>query len=137
MNRIDIYFKSQITKFKETILKGFSDTYFKDNIIRYVLFFSGIVITVVWGLSIFYFKISNYMVPIKYNSFFGVTSLGSWYDLYRLPVFLTLITFLNIFLSKSIYKKEKIISYILTSTNIFLGLIVVVLIVNFGKLLGN
>lgn len=137
MNKIDIYFKSQILKLKETILKSFSDNYFRDNIIRYILIFSGLMLIIVWGLSLFYFKISSYMVPIKYNSFFGVTSLGSWYDLYRLPIFLTLVTFLNTFLSKSIYKKEKIISYILTSTNIFIGVITIILIINFGKLLGN
>lgn len=136
MNKIDLFVKSQSATVKEKISKNFSDSYFRDSVVRLVLGIGLIFLALAWVFSIFYFKISSYEVPIRYNSFFGVTTLGSWYDLYRFPLFLTLSFIVNTILSKAIYKKDKLVSYILTSTNILLGIIILVLIINFGKLLG-
>jgi hypothetical protein len=137
MNKIDLYFKSLIGLLKKKLIKNFESPYFKDDVIKTTLIFTGLIFFIVWGLAFFYFKITNYMVPIRYNSFFGVTELGSWYDLYRLPIYFTIILIINLILAKALYKKEKLISYILTATTIFIGILVMLLIFNFGRLIGE
>jgi hypothetical protein len=59
--------------------------------------------------------------------------LGRWYQSYEMIVFFTLCVFLNIILGNVVYKKDKFLAYIVVSSNIFIALVVITLVVNFGR----
>jgi len=136
VKKIDIKIRAKITPLKEKVIDHIKSKYFKDTATQLLLIPSFALLIAVWILALYYFQASEYLVPLKYNSFLGVLNIGSWYELYQLPIFLTLCFGVNLTLGKIIYEKDKFVGYILAASNIFLALIVLVLVINFGKLIG-
>ncbi|MBW6431869.1 hypothetical protein K0A96_01640, partial [Patescibacteria group bacterium] len=58
---------------------------------------------------------------------------GRWYQSYEMVVFFTLCVILNIILGNIVYKKDKFLAYVIVSSNIFIALVVITLVVNFGR----
>lgn len=132
MNKINIYLKDQKEKLKLFVPVAFDRPFFRDLSVRIVLTVSGIIFLSVWILSLFKFQPRDFLVPIRYNSFLGVTALGNWYDLYRIPGIMTMCFVLNFILALATYKKDKMISYIFIASNIFIAVIALTITINFG-----
>jgi hypothetical protein len=95
---------------------------------------AGILMLTSWLVAVFRFQPSDFLVPVRYNSFLGVTELGNWYDLYYVPGVMTLCVVLNTLLGSVVYKKDKMIGYILLAANIFVSALAMIVVINFSQL---
>lgn len=137
LKNLEINLRAKTNPIKEKALKHIKSSYFKDTVTQFLLIPSVFLLLSGWVLSVYYFRANEYLVPLKYNSFMGVFSLGSWYDSYLITIVVTVCFLANIFLGKTFYEKDKFLGYILAASNIFLTIIAITIIVNFGKLLVN
>jgi predicted lysophospholipase L1 biosynthesis ABC-type transport system permease subunit len=106
----------RFTKFFVTFL---THEFLSDITVRIVGGIGLALLSLVWIYCFFSFTPTDYLVPLRYNSFMGVTSLGAWYQLYFVPGILLLLFIVNGFLASITYKKDKLLAYILLGTNIF------------------
>lgn len=134
MNKLNIFFKDLEEKLKSILPKVFDRPYFHDRTNQIVLGISALVFLIVWIASVVLFQPNDFLVPIRYNSFLGVTELGNWYHLYQIPLIMTLCSLLNLALSITTYKKDKMIAYIFASSNIFITLLALIVAINFSIL---
>ncbi len=123
-------------RLKNRIVGFFSKDFLKDLPARLILITGAILVFVVWLVAVFRFPVSEYLVPIRYNSFLGVTELGSWYELFRVPAFITLCLILNLILANAVFAKDKMISYIFLGINIFLAISALTVVINLSLLIG-
>lgn len=137
MKKYDIIFKSKIEGLKKAVPNILIEDFTKDKANQGMLFIIGVLFAVVWIFSLYQFRVSDFLVPVRYNSFLGVTEIGKWFDLYRIPLFFTISIITNLLLANLIYKKDRMISYILIGINVFLGLISFVLVLNFSNMIGK
>jgi len=108
-----------------------------NNPVRVLFLVSLIFIVAVWIIALFSFGKTTYPVPLRYNSFLGVTELGPWFKLYRLPLFNLLTFFINIFLANAVFKKDRMISYIFLGISIFVGIMSLAVVINLSLLINR
>lgn len=137
MKKYDLIFKSKVQSLKQGLPKILLDEFLKDKANQGMLLITGVLFSIAWILSLYFFRVNDFLVPTRYNSFLGVTELGNWAGLYRIPLFLTVLIIINLLLGNLIYKKDRMITYILIGTNIFLALISIVLVINFSNIIGK
>lgn len=137
MNKIDIFIKNIKENLKSHLPKIFEQPFFSDFTNRVILGVSGILFLSTWLLALFRFQPSDFLVPIRYSSFFGVTQLGNWYDLYAVPLVMTFCIILNLLLGRTIYQRDKMISYIFVGSTAFISAISLVVVINFSIMLGR
>lgn len=137
LKKLEINIRAKLNPSKERILTHIKSSFFRDTVTQLLLIPSFFLLLAAWVLSLYYFRVSEYLVPLRYNSFAGVFGLGNWYDLYLIPAILTVCFLSNIFLAKTIYDKDKFLGYILTASNIFLTVVAITIIINFGRLLSS
>jgi len=89
-----------------------------------------ILLMIVLGISVnvglwYYLKYSLYsdntFVTLHYTVASGVDLIGTTSDLFNLPYYAALLTFLNIILARLVYFYDTFFSYILVSAPIFLN----------------
>lgn len=134
IKKFEIGLRAKFSPQKEAVLKHVKSVYFRDIITQLLLIPSVFLLLAAWILSIYFFRATEYLVPLRYNSFIGVFSLGNWYAPYIVPAVLTVCFIANIWLGKTIYDKDKFLGYILVATNIFLAIVGIVIVYNFGKI---
>ena len=134
IKKIEINLRAKISPKKEALNKHIKSPFFRDTVTQLLLIPSVFLLLAGWILAIYYFSASEYMIPLRYNSFMGVLALGKWYDIYIIPLVLTTCFLVNVVLANTIYQKDKFLGYILVATNIFLTLVAMVVIINFGKI---
>lgn len=130
----EIIIRDLTNRWKLKLTKLLNREYLSDINVRVMLTITGIIVLVVWLVAIFRFQPSDFMVPTRYNSFLGVTGIGSWYDLYYVPGVMSLCSLINFFLGSVLYSKDKMVSYIFVGANIFLSIIALIVIINFSIL---
>lgn len=64
-------------------------------------------------------------IPLHYNIYFGIDLIGPWYKVFINPAVGLIIYFINTIISFIIYKRAKLMTYLLTSLNIFVSLILI------------
>lgn len=134
IKKFEIGLRAKFNPQKEAVLKHVKGHYFRDVITQLLLIPSVFLLLAAWIISIYFFRPTEYLIPLRYNSFVGVFSLGNWYDAYIIPVILTVCFLANVWLGKTIYEKDKFLGYILVATNIFLAIVGLVVIYNFGRI---
>lgn len=135
IKRIELDIKARLNYFWEKVFNHVKSPFFKDVSAQLLLIATFVLVLVAWIFSFYYFRATSYLVPLRYSSFLGFFDLGRWYQLYELPFFFTLCIILNTFLGNIIYKKDKFLAYIVVASNIFIALIAITLILNFGRAL--
>jgi hypothetical protein len=135
IKKLEINLRAKLSPQREAILRHIKSLYFKDTVTQLLLIPSLFLLMAAWIVAIYYFRINEYAVPLRYNSFIGVFSLGRWYESYIIPLLLTVCVVVNILLGKTIYQKDKFLSYILVATNILLAIVAIVVIINFGRII--
>jgi hypothetical protein len=136
MKKIEIRTRAFTKNIKDKLPNFFNEAFLGDINIQVLLFVAGVIFVVTWIFAIVRFQPSDYLVPTRYNTFLGVTALGNWYQLYFVPLILTFCILLNFVLSNFTYKKDKMISYILVGSNIFLAISALAVVINFGLISG-
>jgi len=111
-----------INRAKEIILR--KEFFWRD---KYNIFF--LILAVLINLSSWiylYIKIKPQTEPIylHYNIYFGVDLIGQWYQIFFFPLTGLLVCLINTIISYIIYKREKIVSYIIIGITIFLQTII-------------
>lgn len=137
MKKYDVILKSKIQENLAKLPQLFEEDFLRDKPNQGMLLATVIFFSAVWIFAIVEFRVSDFLVPIRYNSFLGVTQVGSWYELYRTPIFLTFCIIINLLLGNLMYKKDRMVTYILIGTNIFLGFVAAILVFNFARLTGS
>ncbi len=109
-----------IKSVKKTVLLPFK----KERFFSYILIPTGILIIINFLYLSFNFQSEGVTFPIKYNYLFGIVKTGNWSSLYILPLLSLTIAVVNTFFSYFFYKKDKFLSYIFLSVNIFFSIII-------------
>jgi hypothetical protein len=134
MSKTKITSKVILEKAVGSVLSFFKEDFLKDSVVRILIAVFAILFTISLFLVASRFIPGDYYIPLKYNSFLGVTKIGKWYEVYRLPLILATCFGINTFLADKIYQKDRMITYILLGTNIFIGVTAIIAIYNFGVL---
>ncbi len=137
VKKLELNIRARVAPLKERVLVHIKSEFFRDTVTQLLLIPIVLEVIGAWVLAIYFFQISEYLVPTRYNSFLGVFSLGNWYDLYLIPLLFTVCVVSNVFLGKAFYNRDKFLGYILTASNLFLGIVATTIIISFGRLLGG
>jgi hypothetical protein len=135
IKKIDLNFRAKVNPFFERILGHVQSPYFKDTVTQLFIIPTVILFLAAWIFSLYYFRATKYLVPLKYSSFLGVFELGRWYQSYEIIFFATICVFINFFLANVIYKKDRFLAHVITASNIFISLVVITIIINFGRII--
>lgn len=133
IKKISLNLRARLGPAGKKVLSCVKGPYFRDITTQLILIPTLGLFLAVWVLSIYYFKVTHHLVPLRYSSFLGVFELGQWYRSYELPLFFSICFLLNLVLASAIYKRDKFLAYILTASNIFIALIVLTVVINLGR----
>lgn len=109
----------------------FSSLYFKDKFIRWGLISSLLLNLFLW--VILYNRIPIQVEPLvlRYNIYVGINLIGSWWQVFYLPLIGLAIIFFNFLLAKMMFVKEIFLARLLAVMTficqIFLAMIVILL----------
>jgi hypothetical protein len=122
-------------KYKEKYIKLFGKSFYHD--ILMVGMFTTYVLILITMLLLLIFKVraGSGAIPLSYNVIYGVTSLGSWINLYLYLIGYAILGFLNLFVAWAFFEKERLISYLMGLTNIVIGVLFVIVIYNLTALI--
>lgn len=134
MKKAEIHFRNWRENLKERLPKFFDRGFLNDSVIQLMSIAALVILIAAWIIAVIRFKPSDFDIPLKYDSFLGVTRLGRWYELYKIPLFAATSFLINLALANKIYKKDKMIGYILIGANIFICIIAIIIIINFSIL---
>ncbi len=94
--------------------------------VRWILLFSTVVIALGWGLALWRFPglvEAGEVIPLHYNIYFGVDSIGPWWRILLLPGFATLTLIINLVISVWQVKEHKPFVMILSVTTALVAVI--------------
>jgi hypothetical protein len=92
----------------------FSKEFFRSALVQWVTIGSLIINIIIWGLIIFFIRPVDFPIILHYNVYFGVDVIGSWWQIYFLPLIGLLILSVNTFLGYLFYQqKERIVAHLL------------------------
>jgi len=99
---------------KLKLKKFFLQEYFHSGLIQWVLIGSLILNVANWIFIAFFIRPVDFPIILHYNVYFGVDVIGSWWQMYFMPLIGLLILLVNAFLGYLFYqKKERIAAHLL------------------------
>jgi len=88
---------------------------------------TGIVLNIIlWLYLSWKIKPTNELISLHYNIYFGIDLIGEWYRIYILSLSGLIIYFINLVLSFILYKRGRIISYVILTMTLFLQIILLI-----------
>lgn len=127
--------KELYTNIKERLIALFGKTIFHD-VLSLALSAMGLLILLTLVLIIaFRVKATSYLVPLVYNSTFGVTALGSWFKIYFYPLTYASFLILNFLVAWAYFEKERLISYLMLFVSLLTGILLVFIEYNLTSLI--
>lgn len=98
----------------------------RDRIV-FISFVFSLLVSVSSLIFIFFnfWRVNDYII-LRYNIYFGISSLGFWARLLWLPGFGLLVTLLNFFLSFKLFLKDKLPAYFLAISSAFVNLLIII-----------
>lgn len=118
--------KTRLNNLREKLTDLFGRSFFNDIISIVILLIVFLIFLVLVFLLIFRSLHSDGLVPIAYNSVYGVTSLVAWYKLYFIPVSFLGIGVINMLISWAFFEKERLISYLLLFSTLMMGAFLII-----------
>lgn len=102
-------------KIPESFLKAFfAKEFFRSGLVQWMLIASFALNALNWGLIIFYIRPVDFPIILHYNVYFGVDIIGSWWQVYFLPLIGLLILSVNSLLGYLFYQqKERTVAHLL------------------------
>ena len=119
MASIKIHLNTAKSNIGRTLVRLLSEEFLRDTTVRVIGGVGFALLALIWIYAIFSFAPTDYLVPLRYNSFLGVTLLGSWYQLYFVPGILLLLALLNGILASITYSRDKLVAYSLLGITVF------------------
>lgn len=120
---------------KEKFVNLFGSTIFSDIISLTLVFLSGLMLLGMILVLLFRIRSGDFLIPLVYNSTFGVTALGAWYKLYLYPLSYFGIMVVNVLIAWAYFDKERLISYLVLLVNVLAGLLFLIIEYNLTVLI--
>lgn len=98
----------------------------RDKVILANLFFGLFINVGTWAALIFNFQPVQEYIILRYNIYFGISSLGPWFFLLIIPLIGLLIIVVNYLFAFYLYLKEQLLSYYLSFAASVFNLILLV-----------
>lgn len=103
-----------IEKIKMASNNFFAKEFFHSALVQWVLIGSLIINALNFGLIAYFIRPVDFPIILHYNVYFGVDVIGSWWQVYFLPLIGLLILSVNTLLGYSFYQqKERVIAHLL------------------------
>jgi hypothetical protein len=115
--------KETIQKNKETLVSQFGKDFFQDVSSLGLMAFSILVVLAIVLLLVFTVKPTTNLIPLVYNSTFGVTDLGTWYKIYFYPIAYFGFALLNFGIAWAFFDKKRLITYLVLFVHDLIGII--------------
>ena len=115
-------------KYKDKYIKLFGKSIYHDIVMITMFTVYLLILATILLILIFRIKSSSGVIPLSYNVIYGVTSLGSWINLYFYLIGYAILGILNLFIAWAFFEKERLISYLVGLTNIALGVLFIIVI---------
>lgn len=94
--------------------------FFADRV-NSIFLLTGIVFNIaLWLYLSWKIKPTDELISLHYNIYFGIDLIGEWYRIYILSLSGLIIYFINLILSFILYKRGRIISYVILAITLFL-----------------
>lgn len=129
MNIREIY-----QKYREKYIGLFGRSFYHDMVMITMFTIYLLLLATMLLLLIFRVKAGTGVIPLSYNVIYGVTALGSWFNLYLYFIGYIFLGLLNLFVAWAFFEKERLISYLLGLTNNVIGILFVIVIYNLTAL---
>ncbi len=127
--------KEILPNIKKKFIEQFGRFFFHDMLSITLMIVSGIILFILFAILIFRLKGTDALVPLFYNSIYGVTTSVMWYKLYFIPFSYLIITVLNIFIAWAFFERERLITYLLLFVTLIIGLILMIMEFNLTVLI--
>lgn len=99
---------------REVTNSFFAKEFFHSALVQWILIGSLIINISNFGLIAFFIRPVDFPIILHYNVYFGVDVIGSWWQVYFLPLIGMLILSINTLLGYSFYQqKERVIAHLL------------------------
>ena len=121
-------------KYKEKYIQMFGRTFYHDVLMLGMISAFALIVIGILLVLIFRVRAGGGDIPLSYNVIYGVTSLGSWLNLYFYLLAYVVLGLLNLFAGWAFFEKERLISYLLGFVNIIIGILFVIAIFNLTAL---
>lgn len=118
--------KESYHQIKEKFVQLFGRMFFHDVPSISLIAISLILLLGLFLIIIFRVESGDSMVPISYNSIYGVTSSVTWYKLYFLPIAYLIVLGLNTLIAWAFFEKERLITYLVLFVSIILGIVMAI-----------
>lgn len=120
---------------KNKLVQLFGRMFFHDlpSIILIVL--ALLILLFLFLILFFRLRSTDYLVPLSYNSIYGVTASVVWYKLYFLPASYLIILILNILIAWAFFEKERLITYLILFISVLLGVLMIIMEYNLTVLI--
>lgn len=123
-------------KYRDKYIKLFGKSFYHDVVMITMFTIYLLILASILLILIFRVKAGTGVIPLSYNVIYGVTSLGSWLNLYLYLAGYAFLGLLNLFVAWAFFEKERLISYLMGLTNIVVGILFVIIIFNLTALVG-
>jgi hypothetical protein len=110
-------------KNKENLFTQFGKDFFQDVTSLGLMAFSILVVLAIFLLLVFTVKPTGNLVPLVYNSTFGVTDLGFWYKIYFYPFAYLVFGLFNFAIAWAYFDKKRLITYLALFVHNLIGII--------------
>lgn len=110
----------EINNPKYKLLGFFSQEFFKNSLIHWVLIATSFIAALNWAALIVFIQPVDLPIVLHYNVFFGVDLIGNWKEVYFLPIISDIFFIINTILAYIFYKeKERIAAYLFLLASLF------------------
>lgn len=104
---------------KEKSRHFFAREFFRNAIVQWFLIATLFLIAANWVVLAVFVRPVDYPIILHYNVYFGVDLIGSWWQVYLLPLMGTIMFFINTILAYIFYRQgERIASHLLLLASI-------------------
>lgn len=101
-------------KIKSNLKDFFSQEYFHSSLIQWVFIGSLLLNLANWAAVAFFIRPVDFLIVLHYNVYFGVDLIGSWWQMYFMPLVGLLILLVNADLGYLFYqRKQRIAAHLL------------------------
>lgn len=127
--------KENYQEAKEKLIELFGKDFFQDVISLVLMLISVIIFLALTLILVFRLQNTDSLVPLFYNSTYGVVTSVTWYKLYFLPAAYFLILAVNILIAWAFFDKERLITYLTLFVTVIAGLLLIIEEVNITSLI--
>lgn len=105
--------------------------FFRSALVQWVIIGSLIINALNWGFIAFFIRPVDFPIILHYNVYFGVDVIGSWWQVYLLPLIGLLILGTNTFLGYLFYQqKERIVAHLLVLATFIVQICITIAVVS-------